>query len=181
MSDHLDSFDAELNQSQFFRMFALGCFDSLITLPISLMTLVVNIAGNGPRFKFYQGWTAIHSGWEPLIVPKSIWSTSKWVVVSVHWDEWISPFWALVFFSLFGLTSEARQGYRGLFQFIGRPFGIKQRANTEEGLPDVVFQSGRGTNATLASNISSRYVLGILPARKYNSIPCSSPQADASV
>lgn len=157
MSAHLDSFDAGLNQSYIYRVFALGCFDAFITLPISLINLVISIQLT-PIFYFYQGWTFIHSDWGPFLYSRSMWSTFKWSVFSVRWDEWINPFLALVFFSLFGLTPDARQGYRRLFCFLKRPFGVRQKVSTEEGLPDVAFKSGRGTNTTDTSNVSSRYV-----------------------
>lgn len=156
MSDHLHSSDGELQESQFFRMFALGCFDAFITLPISTTILIVNIDVTGPPFQFYQGWTFVHSYWEPDFIPKSAWSTSKWVELTVYWDEWINPFYALVFFVLFGLTPEAKKGYRRFFRFLRRPFDARQGDIMEEGLPDVVFKSGRGTKTTAATNMSSR-------------------------
>lgn len=167
MSEYLDSFNADLDESQFFRMFAFGCFDSFITLPISITSLVANIARTGPSFVFYKGWTYNHSDWEPVLYPKSMWSTKKWSVFSLYWGEWINPFLALVFFVLFGLTPEARKGYRRLFRFLGRPFGLMQGGRTEDELPDVVFKSGRGTSADVASNVSSRYVSCILFACKH--------------
>lgn len=94
MGEHLGSLDADLNQSQFLRMFALGFFDSLITLPISITSLVANIINAGPNFKFYQGWSAVHSSWDPVLVPKNLWSMDKIVVFSVYWDDWINPFFA---------------------------------------------------------------------------------------
>lgn len=182
MSDHLDSLDVELNHSQFFRMFALGCFDSFITLPISITGTVGNIVSSSPKLVFYQGWTAMHSDWEPIFIPRSIWSTDKLFVFALHWDEWINPFFALVFFALFGLTLGARKGYCKFLCFLVRPFGVRQADHTEESLPDVVFNSGRGTDASATSNISSRYCLSVFSARKsLLTISCSSPPADVSV
>lgn len=163
MSNHLGSFGAELNQSQFFRMFALGCFDSFITLPITFTGLVSNVIGSGPSFNFYQGWTFIHSNWEPVLVPKSIWASFKWSAFSVYWDQWVNPFFALVFFALFGLTPEAREGYRRAFRCISRPFGV-QREESVKDLPGM-FEHGGVTNASATSNVSSRYGLRILTAR----------------
>lgn len=159
MNDHLDSIDAELNQSQFFQLFALGCFDSLIILPIGITSLAADIVDEGAQFKFYQGWSLIHSDWAPVLLPKRIWSTLGWNEFSVYWSEWINPFFALVFFTLFGLTPEARKGYRNCFHFLGSPLGVGQTTTSEEGLPEVVFKSGRGTNTadTGSSNVSSRY------------------------
>lgn len=70
MNEHLDSFEAELNQSQFFRMFALGCFDAFITLPVSLTSVVGSIVQAGSQFRFYQGWAFVHTDWEPQFFSK---------------------------------------------------------------------------------------------------------------
>lgn len=171
MREHLNSFDAELDRGQLLRMLALGCFDTFITLPISITGVVTNVVGNDSLLKFYQGWTFIHSHWEPILTPKSVWLTNKMTTLSVYWDEWINPFIAFVFFALFGLTPEARKGYHKLFRFLRRPFSARQGNSVDEGLPDVVFTSGRGTNATAMSNISSRYVWIPHPANTFELIP----------
>lgn len=175
MNDYLDSCDAELSQSHLYRLFALGCFDLIVTLPIAVTNLVFNFISD-PSFIFYQGWTLIHSDWEPALIPKSIWSADKVSASTVYWDEWINPFLALVFFALFGLTSEAREEYRKLFRFLRRPFAVRQADIKEEVLPEAVFECGRVTDAT---NISGRYVLIILPICKHSSLKSHSyTQAD---
>lgn len=163
MNEHFGSSETELNRSQFFRLFALGCFDSFITLPISFMALVTNIVGSGPLFNFYQGWSLIHSNWGPVFSPKSVWATLKWSIFSVYWDEWFNPFYALVFFALFGLTPEAREWYYKAFRCVSRPFGVQR----EESVKDLrgMFEHGGVTNASATSNVSSRYGLRILTAR----------------
>lgn len=166
MTNHLDSFDMELNQSQFFRMFALGCFDSFITLPITITGLVGNIVGTGPLFSFYQGWTFMHSNWEPELFPKSMWSSIKWNVFSLDWDKWVNPFWALVFFSLFGLTTDARKGYRRVYRLLIRHFSVRPAESMKESLPDM-FGIAREASMTATSNVSNRYGLSLPTARKH--------------
>lgn len=147
-------------------MFTLGCLDAFITLPITITGLVGNIIGIGPLFSFYLGWTAIHSDWEPTFFAKSMWSKIKWNVVSLSWDKWVNPFWALVFFSLFGLTPEARKGYRKLYRFLTNPFGVRPAESVEESLPRM-FESAGEANATITSNVSSRYSSSILTAHNH--------------
>lgn len=158
MHDYLDSCDVELSQSHFYRMFALGSFDSFITLPITITDLATTFVTVGPRLIFYQGWTSLHSGWEPVHVSKGLWSMEKSNAFLVYWAEWIDPFLALVFFALFGLTPGARKGYRRFILSLGRPFGVTQVPveTTEDVLPQAVFKSGRGTNATITSNITGQ-------------------------
>lgn len=151
LNEYLGSVDEGISQSHFLRMLALGCFDMFITLPIQVIALFIS-AMDSPPFRFYKGWTYIHSDWGPNLEPKSLWSTSKWTVFIVHWDEWLYPFFALVFFTLFGLTPEARKGYRRLFRVLCRPFRAKQEAIAEEVFSDIVFKSGKGIGASYTSN-----------------------------
>lgn len=179
MKDYLDSCDAELSQSHFYRMLALGCFDSFITLPLSITTMVTNIVEIGADFNFYQGWTFIHSGWEPELFRKSRWSMSKWNKLTVYWVEWSNAFLALAFFALFGLTLEARRRYHRLFYLLCRPFQAKKEAVAEKELPEAVFKSGRRTDVTITSNVSSRYADSFTLAFKRISIkPYSNNQAE---
>lgn len=181
MRGRLDSSTTELDQSQFFRMFTLGCFDSIITLPTSVTSLVGNIVLTSPQLDFYQGWTFIHSDWEPSLVPKSMWSMDKWEAFSVYWDAWINPFFALVFFALFGLTPGARKGYRRFFHFVGKPLGVRPAEEVKDSLPEM-FGEGGAVNITDTSNISSRCSLSILSARKelFIILANSSTPADVS-
>lgn len=140
----------------------MGCFNSFITLPITFTGLVSNVIGSGPSFNFYQGWTFIHSSWEPVLVPNSIWASFKWSAFSVYWDEWVNPFFALVFFALFGLTPEAMKGYRNALRCLIRTFGVGQAESLKE-LPGM-FEDRGVTNTTVTSNVSNRYCLSILIA-----------------
>lgn len=149
-------------------MLALGCFDMFITLPIQVIALFISAMDSAP-FRFYNGWTYIHSDWGPNLEPQSLWSTSKWTVFIVHWDEWLYPFFALVFFTLFGLTPENRKGYRRFFRVLCRPFGTKHVVITDEVLLEVVFKSGKGADASYTSKSFSAtvWVISIFSALQY--------------
>lgn len=121
-------------------MLALGCFDTFITLPVTIVVLVISILHAKP-LEFYQGWTYTHSNWGPALFPKKSWSADKWAVFTVHWGEWLMPFIALVFFALFGLTREARAGYRRLICRLCTPFFPAHMNSEEEGLSEAVFKS----------------------------------------
>lgn len=155
--NYLESQDAQISQGDFYRMFALGLIDSLLTLPITTFKLTLSFLEVGTQFSFYQGWTLIHSDWEPALVPKRIWSTYKWIVVVEHWSNWTGPFTAVVFFSLYGLTPEARKGYHRFFRLMRKPFGVKQAESPVDELPGIVFNSRERTTATGTSDISNRY------------------------
>lgn len=149
MNEYLGSSGEGLDQGQFYRMLALGCFDIFVTLPINLASLILDITADGHQFTFYQGWTFIHSNWEPVLLPKSVWSTNKWTTFGIYWNQWFNPFFALAFFLLYGLTPEAKRGYRRLFNLLGRLLGSKQDDSAEEALPEAIFKSGEGTSVTI--------------------------------
>lgn len=155
MNAYLDSSDKGLNRNHFYRMLALGCFDVFITLPSNTTSLIIS-ALNGESIEFYEGWTFIHSEWEPILIPKTVWSIDKWTTFLMYWDMWINPLFALIFFALFGFTAEAKECYRRLLHILCRPFRSKQAAGAEDLLPDVVFKSEREIDVTITSSISSR-------------------------
>lgn len=158
MNAYLDSSDKGLNRNHFYRMLALGCFDVFITLPSNTTSLIISVL-NGESIEFYEGWTFIHSEWEPILIPKTVWSIDKWTTFLMYWDMWINPFFALIFFALFGFTAEAKECYRRLLHILCRPFRSKQAAGAEDLLPDVVFKSEREIDVTITSSISSRWVI----------------------
>lgn len=119
-------------------MLAVGCLDILVTLPFTLIILTIDIKGSS--FKFYQGWRSLHADWQPIFVPKKEWEMDGfWSIFSVKWDEWINPFWSLVFFLLFGTTAQARARYWRVFWFVAKPFGYKPPVKPQ--VSDVVFGS----------------------------------------
>lgn len=151
MNEYLGSSEETLSQSHYYRILALGYFDIFLTLPIGVTELVVGLNKTN-SLRFYEGWSVIHTNWDPALVPKSVWSAEKWGAFSVHWDQWINFVFAVAFFALFGLTPEAKKGYQSFFRPLSRRFGVKR---SEEALPIAVFASRRGLNATFTSNASS--------------------------
>lgn len=145
MKTFLDRSGDGLSQSHFNRMLALGCFDILITLPIGAVQLALTIRQSEPLV-FYRGWTFIHTDWDPILFPERLWSMSKWTAFVVHWNEWLVPLYAVVFFPLFGLTPVAKEGCRKSFRFLFRRFGAKQEASSGGVLTEVVFKSVNETS-----------------------------------
>lgn len=154
LHEYLGSSDERISPSHFLRMLALGCFDMIITLPIQLVALVTSALNQLP-FQFYNGWSYLHSDWEPALFSKESWSMEKLTIFLVHWDEWLYPFFALVFFALFGLSPEAKEGYRRFFRSLGGPLGSKQAASTDVVSSAVIFKSRKCEDMTYTSDISS--------------------------
>ena len=146
MNEFLSS-GGSINHSAYFRVLALGCLDILVTLPIGILNLAVDIKEN--EIVFYQGWSAIHTDWEPFGVTKRMWATTPFGTFDVKWNDWVSVYFALVFFALFGLTAEARAKYMRALYFVLQPLGIKP-ATKEPELSTVMFGSQNAGNGAVS-------------------------------
>lgn len=146
MNEFLSSSTA-ISRGSYLRIMALGCFDVVIVLPLSILLLVQGY--EGAPIVFWPGWKAIHSDWRPVSVPASEWKPFPWDNFEVRWDEWINVLLAVVFFALFGLTEEASHIYRNAFSAIGRRFGYSPVVKAEASA--VVFDT-RGGEATSAGS-----------------------------
>lgn len=139
-----------ISRGAYVRAMALGCLDALVTLPIVILNIVLAVLESMTPFVFYPGWSELHSNWTPLITPKSEWAPDFWGVFAIKWNEWISPFFALIFILLFGFTEEARSKYCSFFWFVVKPFGLEPRVR--QTMSNVVFQSVNFNAATVDSS-----------------------------
>ncbi|KZV69113.1 fungal pheromone STE3G-protein-coupled receptor [Peniophora sp. CONT] len=113
----IDSFlrsNSSVSHTNYLRILVLASIDILLTLPIGVITITLNVveAVVTNEFPFYSGWTYLHTGWEPEQISYEIQvqgSASK--VVQTYFIQWTSPVLAFVVFGLFGITFEARASY----------------------------------------------------------------------
>ena len=135
-----------MNRSGFLKLLALGLFDILLTLPLSIVSLVQDILQGGIT-GFWPGWKAVHASFStiPTVTSEEWESAGFWTVFTIRLDQWINPIFAVAFFLLFGITEQKRTWYRSVFWKIIRPFGLKPRVNLETS--DIVFGSGRMANS----------------------------------
>ena len=130
-----------MNRSGFLKLLALGLFDILLTLPITILGLVQNLLEVGIT-GFWPGWKAVHASFStiPTITSEEWKSAGFWTVFSVRFSQWINPIIAVAFFLLFGTPKQKRDWYRSIFWKVMRPFGLKPRVDPVAS--DVVFDSG---------------------------------------
>ena len=136
-----------MNRSGFLKLLALGLFDSLLTLPLTILGFVQDLLQVGIT-GFWPGWKAVHASFStiPTITSEEWKSAGFWTVVFVRLDEWVNPIFAIAFFLLFGTTKQKRDWYQSLFWKAMRPFGLKPRVDPVAS--DVVFGSGPMVNST---------------------------------
>lgn len=143
-----------MNHSKYYRILALGLFDVLFTLPISILGITVDAVQQ--PIDFWPGWTLAHADWSEIVqVPSDLWQSVFWVNFTIRWDEWINTAFALVFFLLFGFTHEARAGYRRALWAVAGLLGVSATAQpttaAESYVSDMVFHSAV-INATSTRN-----------------------------
>lgn len=119
-----------VTRSDFYRLFALGCFDIIVTLPLGIINVVSILLGTDGSIQltmtmdqdqFYSGWGVTHSDWAegPFFFTKDEWfEAGFWDRFVVYLDEWLPPFLCLVFFAIFGLTKDTRNMYLRVFRKI---------------------------------------------------------------
>ena len=137
-----------MNRSGFLKLLALGLFDSLLTLPLSIVALVQAILQVGIT-GFWPGWKAVHASFStiPTVTSEEWKSAGLWIVLSIRFNQWLCPIFAVAFFLLFGTTKQKRDWYRNIFWKVMRPFGLKPRVNPVTS--DIVFGSGPTVNSAM--------------------------------
>ena len=135
-----------MNRSGFLKLLALGLFDILLTLPITILGLVEESLQGGIT-GFWPGWKTVHASFStiPTITSEEWKSAGFWTVFSIRSGQWVNPIFAVAFFLLFGTTKQKRGWYRSIFWKVMRPFGLKPRVDPVAS--DIVFGSGPMANS----------------------------------
>lgn len=131
-----------LDRNKFLRILVLNYLGIFCTLLSGIITVASSISEYGSDF--WPGWFQVHS-WESYnstdieIVLAIDWVTRPWCMASVKADQWIPIFLAIIFFSLFGLTCEARGTYVTAFLWAVRWVGYNPARVQNAELSDIEF------------------------------------------
>jgi pheromone a factor receptor len=138
-----------INRPDYFRLMILASVDVALTLPAAAFLLYVDVFQAGYPV-YWASWGEIHSHFSHVQpVPKSIWSTNKWAVISVYWNQWVFAFTAVVYFLFFGFTQEMRATYWEVFGPIVKVLGCVGAKKETEGSSIIVFENGHGISMAL--------------------------------
>jgi len=135
----------------------IACLDTLFNVPVSITVILDNIfQGEDSSLNFpYISWKNVHNGAGGLYpglslssilqVSVSEWSTTKWDMFTMKWNQWVYVLHAVIFFGVFGTTPEMRRYYKTAFWFLPERFGYKrQRVSEVDTVSDVAFNSNPG-------------------------------------
>jgi hypothetical protein len=153
-----------VNRHHYLRVLALACIDILLTLPLGVITVTTQLLSQirnpalGFSFRFYYGWSFVHSNWGPAAYPySSLVGSGFWNSFEVYFEFWAPPILAIAIFGLFGLTSEACATYWHFFCTVANLFGWKPPAPKDEDLGEIEFGARQ-------FNTTEQYVAQLLAA-----------------
>jgi hypothetical protein len=122
--------NGSISRSNYFRILALGCLEIIITLPFSIISLVLNIellthSPYSASARFYQGWHNLHSHWTPktsTLAERR--AEGFWPLFAYYFPPWSSITLGLAMVILIGFTRESRTK---LNNFVKRPINAVRR------------------------------------------------------
>ncbi|KZV68516.1 STE3-domain-containing protein [Peniophora sp. CONT] len=114
--------NTSVSRTNYLRILVLASIDILLTLPIGIASMILDVIANVAQggFPFYWGWNFLHTAWEPVGDSYAeIKALGTATLAEVYFVQWTSPVLAFVVFGLFGITSEARASYWRIMCNIG--------------------------------------------------------------
>jgi pheromone a factor receptor len=142
MSQFLSS-NAQVTFSRYFRLMALACMDTLLTIPLGAYNIWVNV-NSGPDP--WRGWADAHWGFSRVgTFPAILWRNDPTGRLSFNLTRSFIIVCAVVFFAFFGFADEARKNYRKVFWGVARRFGYTMPTATTRGM---------GTSAVRTPNLA---------------------------
>ena len=118
----MNSGSTSLTLGRYFRLMALAMSDILLTTPLSIFTICLNLklGAVGP----WRSWQDTHFDYSRIgQVPAFLWTSNKNLEICIQFTRWMAPLCAFIFFAFFGFADEARRNYLKLFSWLSRPFG----------------------------------------------------------
>ncbi|KAI0031556.1 GPCR fungal pheromone mating factor, partial [Vararia minispora EC-137] len=113
-----------ISRPSYLRLLALASIDVIISLPVGIISFLEGLViavSNDYSIPFYQGWKWTHSDWAPdSLSYAALQAQGHWTLSNYYLDRWLSIVLALVIFSFFGLTADARATYRHGLYTIGK-------------------------------------------------------------
>ncbi|VDB95847.1 unnamed protein product [Peniophora sp. CBMAI 1063] len=121
---------SSISTNVYLRILALASIDILLTLPIGIVNIALNISSTVVSIDtvpLYPGWTALHSDWEPVSYTYAELETfGRSELARNYFSYWTSPVLAFAIFCLFGVTSEARASYWRIIRAVGDRVGWRR-------------------------------------------------------
>lgn len=119
------STNSAFTPSRYLRLMALASTEMLLTTPLSIFVIVLNVR-IGPVSPWVS-WEDTHFDFGRVIqFPAVVWRAEHLVAVSVELSRWLNPLCAFIFFAYFGFASEARRNYIAAGKCVTRKIGLEK-------------------------------------------------------
>lgn len=140
VNEHLAS-SATITPFQYKRLMLITCLDTISNFPVMLGGLLQDalVGSSGTANHPFVSWSNVHDGEAGTLpgdslstilqTPASVWSTDKWTVLYLKWNEWIYVVQAVIFFAVVGTTPE-------LGRFVRRMLCLSPRRSSSIGSGD---------------------------------------------
>ncbi|KAJ7477959.1 pheromone B alpha 1 receptor, partial [Mycena galericulata] len=121
-----------LNLNRYVRLMCLASTDLLLTIPLGIWVLWVNVrvVGISP----WISWDDTHSNFsrvEPI--PGIFWRSDPYTAASLETTRWATVACAVLFFGYFGFADEAIKNYRSAFFSVAKRVGYSQATTSSSG------------------------------------------------
>lgn len=155
MNEHLTS-NTPIKPMQFKRLMLIACLDTIFNVPIMIGGFLQDalMGSSGAQNQPYISWSNVHDGKTSFTsgeslstivqTPASKWSTNKWIVLNLKWNEWIYVVQAIVYFAVVGTTPEMGRFIRRLFCLSPKRSSSDSTSDEEGGgkiMSSVIFRS----------------------------------------
>lgn len=145
-----------LTPGRYLRLMALAATDILLTTPLGIFTIVLNLTASpvGP----WRSWADTHFDYSRVEqFPAILWRSSRLTLISIQFTRWASPATALIFFAFFGFAVEARKNYALVFGLLVAAFWrVLARLGVQR--PTSGFLAPKCTTTTMNSSRGLGYI-----------------------
>ncbi|EGN97940.1 hypothetical protein SERLA73DRAFT_56517 [Serpula lacrymans var. lacrymans S7.3] len=113
------------HDEHFFQLLTLAVVIVTCTFPYSLWVIVADATGTGNPVSPWSGWDNLHGDIPHVVkVPAVEWQATIPVqVAALQFERWVHVMYAIMAFSFFGFTTEAKKSYRAVLGFLTSSFG----------------------------------------------------------
>ncbi|KAJ6600325.1 pheromone B alpha 1 receptor [Mycena vulgaris] len=138
-----------LNLNRYVRLMCLASTDLLLTIPLGIWVLWVNVrvVGISP----WISWDDTHSNFSRVVaIPGIFWRADPYTVASLETTRWATVAAAFLFFGYFGFADEAMKNYRSAFVSVAKRVGYSTASMSSGG-----FLSSNGSKSKYPQMSSS--------------------------
>ena len=134
-----------VDRRKYRRLMAITLLDLVLHLPQTIVNLCISIFEDKSDHIPYTSWTSVHRLYGSfntiLQDPASLWSMYVYTFYSTKFNEWAPVLNALVFFLVFGTTTELCAMYFSFFASIATHLGFKVdlKASHRASMPEMRF------------------------------------------